>query len=68
MIFIEQDTPLSRQQIQSYIQTLRDAATAWDRGDGVPARQLLKELVPSFYDPEELNCTAETAREMQQVH
>ena len=65
MIFIEQDTPLSRQQMEDHISTLRRAAEDWDRGEGVPARQLLKKLVPSFYDPEELNRTAEHTREMQ---
>ena len=65
MIFIEQDTPLSRQQMEDHISTLRRAAEDWDLGEGVPARQLLKKLVPSFYDPEELNRTAEHTREMQ---
>ena len=67
MIFIEQDTPLTRQEMEAHIETLRCAAADWDLGEGVPARQLLKKLVPSFCDPEELNCTAESAREMQAV-
>jgi FlaA1/EpsC-like NDP-sugar epimerase len=67
MIFIEHDTPLSRQEMEEYIEILRQAAADWDLGKGTPARQLLKKLVPSFRDPEELNHTAEFAREMQSV-
>ena len=67
MIFIERDAPLSRQDVDQHIQKLRDAVAAWDTGDGLPARQVLKEMVPSFCEPETLNRTAEAAREMRAV-
>ena len=67
MIFIERDAPLSRQAVEQIIQRLRSAAIAWDTGDGPQARQVLKEVVPSFCEPETLNRKAESAREMQAV-
>jgi FlaA1/EpsC-like NDP-sugar epimerase len=67
MIFIERDAPLSRQDMDQKIQKLRSAITAWDTGEGLQARQVLKEMVPSFCEPETLNRAAETAREMQAV-
>jgi FlaA1/EpsC-like NDP-sugar epimerase len=67
MIFIERDAPLSRQDVDQKIQKLRSAIRAWDIGEGRQARQVLKEMVPSFCEPETLNRTAETAREMQAV-
>ena len=65
MIFIERDTPLSRQKMDNIVAELRNAAAAWDLGDGVPPRQMLMETIPSFYDPETLNRTAEKSKEMQ---
>ena len=67
MIFIERDAPLSRQAMDEILRDLQDAATAWDQGNGTPSRQILKRAVPSFYEPEVLNRTAEKAREMQGV-
>jgi FlaA1/EpsC-like NDP-sugar epimerase len=67
MIFIERDAPLPRQEMDQNIQKLRSAINAWDAGDGRPARQMLKEMVPSFCEPETLNRTAEASREMQAV-
>ena len=65
MIFIERDTPLSRQEMDNIVAELRNAAAAWDLGDGIPPRQMLMETIPSFYDPETLNRTAEKSKEMQ---
>ena len=67
MIFIERDTPPSRQEMDETINSLRKAAVAWDNGEGQSARQVLKQIVPSFCDPEALNRNAEAAREMQAV-
>ena len=67
MIFIERDTPLTRWEMEEKLDALRNAAAQWDTGKGVDARQILKKAVPSFYDPEALNRTAEKSREMQGV-
>ena len=65
MIFIERDAPLSREEMDRIIADLQAAANAWDTGSGAQARQILKTVVPSFCEPEDLNRTAEKAREMQ---
>ncbi len=65
MIFIERDKPLSRLEMEQKLDCLRAAAFDWDAGKGPDARQVLKEAVSSFYDPEALNRTAEKSREMQ---
>lgn len=65
MIFIERDAPLSRQEVDQRLDSLRSAAIAWDTGKGPDARQMLKKVVPSFCEPETLNRTAERSREMQ---
>ena len=67
MIFIERDTPLSRQKMDEILEGLRAAAIAWDMGTGECAREVLKRVVPSFREPEDLNRTAEGSREMQEV-
>ena len=67
MIFIERDMPLSRQEMEEKIENLRSAAMAWDQGDGPQARQVLKDMVPTFFEPETLNRNAEATSEMQAV-
>ena len=67
MIFIERDMPLTRNAVETIITQLREAAAAWDTGHGQPARQMIKTVVPSFREPEELNCQAKSARELQGV-
>ena len=64
MIFIERDAPLTREAVEEKIRCLRQAATDWDSGSGPDARQVLRSVVPTFCDPEELNGRAESAREM----
>ena len=67
MIFIERDMPLSRQEMEEKLENLRSAAMAWDQGDGPQARQVLKDMVPTFFEPETLNRNAEATSEMQAV-
>jgi FlaA1/EpsC-like NDP-sugar epimerase len=67
MIFIERDAPLSRQEMDRIVEDLRAAAAAWDEGNGQEARKMLKTVVPSFREPEELNREAESARVLQGV-
>ena len=65
MIFVERDAVLPRSEVDKIIGTLRDAAAAWDTGEGPQARHVLKEIVSSFCEPETLNQCAESAKEMQ---
>ena len=67
MIFIERDTPLTREEVEDKIRYLRQAAMDWDEGNAPSARKMLMAVVPTFCDPEELNQNAASAREMQEV-
>ncbi len=67
MIFIERDAPLTRQAMDAILTDLRAAAADWDTGRGMDARKVLKTVVDSFRDPEELNREANAARELQGV-
>ena len=67
MIFIERDTPLTREEVEDKIRYLRQAAMDWDEGNAPSARKMLRAVVPTFCDPEELNQNAASAREMQEV-
>ena len=61
MIFVEKDTPLSRQQIDQKLQLLHKAC---ETGDNDHVRDILKVVVPTFKSPEEVNAEAENAAEM----
>ena len=52
MIFIERDTALSKEEIYKKIQIRRDAC---DTGDDLIAKEALREVVPTFKKPEEVN-------------
>lgn len=52
MIFIERDTALSKEEIYKKIQILRDAC---DTGDDLIAKEALREVVPTFKKPEDVN-------------
>ena len=64
LIFIEKDTPLTKQEIYEKLDCLEKAClTASD--DEV--RSALKEVVPTYRSPEEVNAEAEKTDEMKQV-
>lgn len=64
LIFIEHDTPHSRDEMESNIQKLRELC-ATDREIGSTAvKAMLHELVPTYHSPEEVNCSAENTQEM----
>lgn len=58
LIFIEKDTPLSREEINRRMEAL---AVACDSGDDEKARQALRLVVPTFKTPEEVNCAVENS-------
>ena len=64
MIFIERDKPLSREEIDAKLEILREALKT---EDNETVRQALKEAVPAYRSPEEVNENASEAREMQNV-
>jgi FlaA1/EpsC-like NDP-sugar epimerase len=64
MIFIERDAPLTMEQVQQKLDVLRQAL---DTGCDETVKAALKQVVPTFHDPNEVNATAQKAREMQMV-
>ena len=62
LIFIEKDTPLSKEDIDARLQKLHDAC---ETGDDEAVRQALHEVVPTYKTPEEVNAQAERSEEMQ---
>lgn len=52
LIFIEKDTPISREEIERKMEILTDACAT---GDDDKARQALKDVVPTFKTPKEVN-------------
>ena len=61
LIFIERDTPLPRQEIE---ERLRILAAAVDTGSDETVRRVLKQVVPTYRSPEEVNAKADQAEEM----
>ena len=59
MIFVEQDTPLTRAEVDAKLKLLTDAVAA---GTGI--RAAIATAVPSFQTPEQANRNAETTEEM----
>ena len=68
-IFIERDTPLSREEVKDKLIMLRDAV---DAAKGEIASPLIKEAmkraVPTFVDPEKINKHAERSEEMKMTN
>lgn len=64
LIFIEQDTPISMENLEQKLSCIRDAI-AQDDDDAM--RLALRQVVPTFKDAVQVNAAAETAREMQAV-
>ncbi len=66
LIFIERDTPYSREQMEEKLNVLRAAIA---ENEGVIAAEgitkAMKSVVPTFFSPEEINSTATSAPEMQ---
>ena len=52
LIFIEKDTPLSKDEIDEKLEVLRNAIESEDDND---AREALRSVVPTFRRPEEIN-------------
>ncbi len=61
LIFIERDTPYTREQINEKLALL---ASACESGDDEKAREALRQAVETFKAPEEVNKVAENAEEM----
>ncbi len=64
MIFIERDEPLMVTELHEKLEKLRDAL---ETEDDAVAKAALKEAVPTYYNPEEVNKDAVKAAEMKLV-
>lgn len=53
MIFIERDTPFSAEEMQKRLKILLEAC---ETGDNALAKEALRRVVPTFKNPEEVNC------------
>ena len=65
LIFIEQEEPLSREDVEKKLAVLREAVEQYQHH--LPSPEItaaLKEVVPTFHSPEEVNRDAEKADEM----
>ena len=64
LIFVEKDAPLSKQEISRRLELLHKAV---DTEDDEIVRKTLKQVVPTYRSPEEVNAKAEMAEEMKMV-
>ena len=64
MIFVERDQPLTRQQLEEKMAILRRAVESEDND---VCRDALKQVVPTYHSPDEVNATASKAAEMNNV-
>lgn len=64
LIFIEKDKPLEPEDLRSRLELLRNAC---DSGDEERVRACLKQVVPTYKAPEEINPEAEQSEEMKSL-
>jgi len=68
LIFIERDTPLTRGEIDEKLNMLRHVVEEHEHEIASPSViQAMKEAVPTFHSPEEVNSTANSSPEMKSV-
>ncbi len=64
LIFIERDTPIDSTEVRQKLHILKKACET-DHDDLV--REALKQVVPSYKEPDEVNAVAESAEEMKRI-
>ena len=57
LIFIEEDAPISAEELNEKLEVLRKAV---EKGDDAAAKKALKQVVPTFRSPDEVNKDAQT--------
>ena len=68
MIFIERDTPLTREEVSEKLDMLLAAVRRAEGEIGSPLiKDAMKRAVPTFHDPDEVNLSAEESEEMRRV-
>ena len=65
LIFIERDHPLKREEVEDKLEILRTAVeSAKDEIGSRKIKEAMKKVVPTYFDPEEVNCDADKTEEM----
>ncbi len=65
LIFIERDRAISRKEVEDKLKVLRNVlADAKTEIDSCKVKRAMKEVVPTYHDPEEVNCNADQSEEM----
>ena len=65
MIFIEKDTPYTRDQVEDKLAILKNAVeSAKTQIAAASVKEAMKQVVPTFFEPEEINRKAQHAEEM----
>lgn len=68
MIFIERDTPYTREEVEEKLEILKKAVVeSSGTVDSTIVKNAIKRVVPTFIDPETINKTAESSDEMKNV-
>ena len=69
LIFIENDIPPTREEVEEKLRILQDAVKAAEGELASPAiKEAMKQVIPTFLDPEEVNRKAAESREMQEAN
>ncbi len=64
LIFVEHDTPKTRNEMEDIIERLRDICKNYAPVDSEEIKKVLHEIVTTYHNPEEVNKTAEETQEM----
>lgn len=65
LIFIERDQPQSRESIEEKLSALKDVLDSCrDTINSESIKTVMKNVIPTYHDPEEVNCKAEESEEM----
>ena len=69
LIFIENDVPPTREEVEDKLRILCDAVKAAEREIAAPSiKEAMKRVVPTFKDPEEVNRKAAETREVREAN
>ena len=69
LIFIENDVPPTREEVEEKLRVLQDAVKAAEDELASPTiKEAMKQVIPTFRDPEEVNRKAAESREMQEAN
>ncbi len=65
LIFVEHDAPLTRAEVDSRLELLAEAVAVSEMElEAIAVKDAMKRVVPSYREPEEINATAATSKEM----